>query len=77
MNRCQTDPGAFEVIGPVKTVKRREQLLREVWDMQGDSFETRTVDTHVKRLRTKLGAAGTYVETVRGIGYRFVDSPAS
>ena len=36
---------------------------------------TRTVDTHVKRLREKLGAAGSYVETVRGVGYRFADVP--
>ena len=33
------------------------------------------VDTHVKRLREKLGAAGAYVETVRGVGYRFADGP--
>ena len=32
---------------------------------------TRTVDTHVKRLREKLGTAGAYLETVRGVGYRF------
>ena len=37
---------------------------------------TRTVDTHVKRLRQKLGAAGDYIETVRGVGYRFTDSPS-
>jgi len=37
---------------------------------------TRTVDTHVKRLREKLEAARDYVETVRGVGYRFVASPA-
>ena len=36
---------------------------------------TRTVDTHVKRLREKLEAAREYVETVRGVGYRFVGSP--
>jgi two-component system phosphate regulon response regulator PhoB len=36
---------------------------------------TRTVDTHVKRLREKLGAARDYLETVRGVGYRFVASP--
>ena len=37
---------------------------------------TRTVDTHVKRLREKLEDARDYVETVRGVGYRFVESPA-
>ena len=36
---------------------------------------TRTVDTHVKRLREKLGSAGNYIETVRGVGYRFTDAP--
>jgi len=39
------------------------------------SITTRTVDTHVKRLRDKLRRAGDYIETVRGIGYRFVASP--
>jgi two-component system phosphate regulon response regulator PhoB len=36
---------------------------------------TRTVDTHVKRLREKLGGAGPYIETVRGVGYRFTPAP--
>jgi len=51
-------------------VLSREALLSDVWEIQGD-VTTRTVDTHVKRLREKLGAAGSYVETVRGVGYRF------
>lgn len=55
-------------------VQTRERLLDVVWNMPGD-LTTRTVDTHVKRLRQKLGSAGRYVETVRGIGYRFSDSP--
>jgi two-component system, OmpR family, phosphate regulon response regulator PhoB len=51
-------------------VQTRGSLLEEVWDMPAD-LNTRTVDTHVKRLREKLlGAAGA-VETVRGVGYRF------
>jgi two-component system phosphate regulon response regulator PhoB len=41
----------------------------------GVSITTRTVDTHVKRLRDKLGSAGEYVQTVRGIGYRFAAVP--
>ena len=41
----------------------------------GVSITTRTVDTHVKRLRDKLGSAGEYVQTVRGIGYRFAAAP--
>ena len=47
----------------------REQLLQSVW---GADFigETRTVDVHIGTLRTKLGACGEYIETVRGVGYR-------
>lgn len=47
----------------------REQLLQNVW---GADFigETRTVDVHIGTLRTKLGACGEYIETVRGVGYR-------
>ena len=53
-------------------VQTREQLLRDVWGMSGD-LQTRTVDTHVKRLREKMGAGRDLIETVRGIGYRMVD----
>jgi two-component system phosphate regulon response regulator PhoB len=53
-------------------VQSRDQLLSDVWDMSSE-IETRTVDTHVKRLREKLGAARDQLETVRGIGYRLVD----
>jgi two-component system phosphate regulon response regulator PhoB len=55
-------------------VQSREQLLGDVWGIHADVM-TRTVDTHVKRLREKLGAAGEYVETLRGVGYRFRLSP--
>ncbi len=50
-------------------VRTREQLLNKVW---GYSFEgyARTVDTHVRRLRAKLGGAAAMLETVRGVGYR-------
>jgi two-component system phosphate regulon response regulator PhoB len=48
----------------------RDQLLSEVWGYGGD-VETRTVDTHVKRLRAKLGPVGEWIQTVRGVGYRF------
>src|SRR5678816_570318 len=48
-------------------VRTREELLRKVWEYPSDSG-TRTIETHVKRLRQKLGAAGDRVETVRSIG---------
>lgn len=55
-------------------VQTRGQLLQEVWDMPPD-LNTRTVDTHMKRLREKLGDASAHVETVRGVGYRFRREP--
>ncbi len=55
-------------------VQSRTRLLDDVWGVTAD-VTTRTVDTHVKRLREKLGAARIYIETVRGVGYRFVGSP--
>jgi two-component system phosphate regulon response regulator PhoB len=55
-------------------VQSRAVLLDEVWRMSGE-VNTRTVDTHVKRLREKMGPAGAYIETVRGVGYRFAASP--
>lgn len=55
-------------------VQTRATLLDEVWEASPEN-NTRTVDTHIKRLREKLGAAGVYVETVRGIGYRFASTP--
>jgi two-component system, OmpR family, phosphate regulon response regulator PhoB len=55
-------------------VQTRTALLDDVWGIQAD-ITTRTVDTHVKRLREKLEAARDYVETVRGVGYRFVATP--
>ncbi len=51
-------------------VQSRPQLLEIVWEAQPD-IQTRTVDMHVQRLRTKLGEAGKMIETVRGFGYRF------
>jgi two-component system, OmpR family, phosphate regulon response regulator PhoB len=56
-------------------VQSREQLLQDVWDYDVN-VTTRTVDTHVRRLRDKLGTeAGDYVETVRGVGYRMRETP--
>ena len=55
-------------------VQTRETLLSDVWSIDAE-VTTRTVDTHVKRLREKLGDAGQYIETLRGVGYRFKDQP--
>ena len=51
-------------------VQSRQQLLENAWDIHA-RIETRTVDMHVQRLRTKLGENGSLIETVRGFGYRF------
>lgn len=51
-------------------VSTRDMLLDQVWGYEA-ALTTRTVDTHIKRLREKLGKAGDYIETIRGIGYRF------
>ena len=50
-------------------VQSRDRLLHEVWGYES-AIDTRTVDTHVRRLREKLGKAASAVETVRGFGYR-------
>jgi len=54
-------------------VRSREDLLEDVWGYK-PGVSTRTVDTHVKRLRDKMGSAGELIETVRGTGYRLADS---
>jgi two-component system phosphate regulon response regulator PhoB len=53
-------------------VQSRDRLLSDVWEYEA-TIDTRTVDTHVRRLREKLGAASDLIETVRGVGYRAVD----
>jgi len=50
-------------------VQERDKLLNDVWGYES-VIDTRTVDTHVRRLREKLGKAGDAIETVRGFGYR-------
>ena len=50
-------------------VQTRDQLLGDVWGYSSE-ITTRTVDTHIKRLREKLGTVGDYIQTVRGVGYR-------
>jgi two-component system, OmpR family, phosphate regulon response regulator PhoB len=54
-------------------VQTREKLLADVWDIAAD-VTTRTIDTHIKRLRQKLGPSGHYLETIRGIGYKFSET---
>jgi two-component system phosphate regulon response regulator PhoB len=58
----------IEARGAVRT---REQMLTQVWNYE-KYVDTRTVDTHMRRLRDKLGAAAEYIQTTRGVGYRFV-----
>ena len=55
-------------------VQSRDQLLEEVWGYSSE-VTTRTVDTHIKRLRNKLGSMGKYVQTIRGVGYKFSRIP--
>lgn len=54
-------------------VQSRDQLLRDVWEYNS-LIDTRTVDTHMRRLREKLGAGAKHLDTVRGVGYRFVEA---
>jgi two-component system phosphate regulon response regulator PhoB len=56
-------------------VQSRDQLLRDVWEYNS-LIDTRTVDTHVRRLREKLGGGAEHLETIRGVGYRFVEAAA-
>ena len=51
-------------------VQTRDRLLQDVWGYD-NPIDTRTVDTHMRRLREKLGPAAEYLETIRGVGYRF------
>jgi DNA-binding response OmpR family regulator len=53
-------------------VQSREKLLQDVWEYE-NLIDTRTVDTHMRRLREKLGKAARFLDTVRGVGYRFSD----
>lgn len=53
-------------------VQTREHLLLNVWNYETE-IETRTVDTHVRRLREKMGNEADWIETIRGVGYRFAE----
>jgi two-component system phosphate regulon response regulator PhoB len=63
----------YELMKARGNVLTREGLMDRVWGYHGDAT-SRTLDTHVRRLREKLGEDGACVETVRGIGYRIADS---
>ncbi len=52
-------------------VMSRSTLMEKLYDVDGEFFEDNTLSVYIKRLRDKLGADGDYIETVRGIGYRF------
>jgi DNA-binding response OmpR family regulator len=57
-------------------VLTRDMLREVVWDEERHGYNSRTVDVHIGRLRRKLGLAGRYIVTVRGVGYRFNTTPA-
>jgi two-component system phosphate regulon response regulator PhoB len=60
----------FELASRRGRVQTREHLLDKVWGYTYEGY-ARTVDTHIRRLREKLGSFGDYIETIRGMGYRF------
>jgi len=57
-------------------VVTRSYLMDHIWGYHGDS-ESRTLDTHIRRVREKLGAEGEHVQTVRGVGYRYETDEAT
>ena len=63
-----------ELVDKRGRVQSRDQLLSEVWGYNAE-VTTRTVDTHIKRLREKLGSMGKNVQTIRGVGYKFSRTP--
>ena len=63
-----------ELVDKRGRVQSRDQLLSEVWGYNAE-VTTRTVDTHIKRLREKLVSMGKYVQTIRGVGYKFSRTP--
>lgn len=63
----------MDLLGHKGKVRTRDQLLDRVWGYQFEGY-ARTVDTHIRRLRQKLGDYAEAIETVRGVGYRFKES---
>ena len=53
-------------------VMTRDRLMEEVWESE-ITVTPRTIDTHMKRLREKLGTSGVLIDTLRGVGYRFAE----
>ena len=80
VNEIQIDLTALEfkllnqLVDTRGRVQSRDHLLEEVWGYSSE-VTTRTVDTHIKRLRHKLGSMGKYVQTIRGVGYKFSRIP--
>lgn len=62
----------YELASRRGRIQTRENLLNKVWGYTYEGY-ARTVDTHIRRLREKLGSLGEWIETVRGVGYRFRD----
>jgi len=62
-----------ELVNNKGRVQTRERLLDKVWGYTYEGY-ARTVDTHIRRLREKLGSTGEWIETIRGVGYRFRDA---
>ena len=60
----------LHLVNGIDRLCSRGELLQDVWELP-PTLNTRTVDTHIKRLRQKLGKASNYIQTVRGAGYRF------
>jgi two-component system phosphate regulon response regulator PhoB len=65
----------FELVSQSGRVVRRRQLIAQVWGDRAAPAD-RAIDAHVKSIRRKLGSARDCIETVRGVGYRFVPEPA-
>ena len=74
----ELSPIEFDLLVALMThrgrVQSRHELLKNVWHRNPDG-ETRTVDMHMSRLRAKLGACSRFIETIRGVGYRFSSAP--
>lgn len=75
LQRVELTYKEFELLHYMMTnegiVISRDSFLSRIWGVDAD-IETRTVDMHIKTLREKLGVAGSYIKTVRGIGYEFM-----